>query len=70
MSFTDDQLAALKAAYAQGVLKVRHGDKEVTYRSAAEMRQVIQDLERALGLRKGAAISYPKIHRGTENCDD
>lgn len=70
MSFTLDQLNKLKAAYAQGVLKVRYGDKEVTYRSVAEMKQTIQDMEKALGLRKSVALTYPKIHRGTDRCDD
>jgi hypothetical protein len=70
MAFTLEQLNKLKDAYAQGALKVRYGDKEVTYRSVSEMKQVIHDMEKALGLRKGVGITYPKIHRGTEQCDD
>ena len=42
----EDDLATLKAAARSGVLKVRYADgREVTYRSYAELRQAISDLE-------------------------
>jgi hypothetical protein len=38
------QLVAIKAAKATGVLTVRHGDTQTTYRSLDEMDRVIADL--------------------------
>jgi hypothetical protein len=45
MAYTQAQIDALKRAIASGVLTVRHGDEQVTYRSIAEMRQVLKDME-------------------------
>ncbi|AHK11736.1 head-tail connector [Shewanella sp. phage 1/44] len=44
MTFTLEQLAALKAAYASGVLKVRNGDDWLEYNSMREMRLAISDI--------------------------
>lgn len=45
MALADD-LATLKAAARTGVLRVRYADgREVTYRSYAELRQAIADVE-------------------------
>lgn len=48
MAFTSTQLAALEAAYAEGVLSVRYADKTITYRSRAEMRQIMDEMRRQL----------------------
>lgn len=53
--YTQSQLDALRSAYAQGVLVVGHGDKRVQYRSLAEMKQLIGEMERDL-----AGSSRPK----------
>lgn len=45
MSYTQDQLTKLKAAYARGVLRVREGDTWVEYQSMSSMRQAINDME-------------------------
>lgn len=45
MSYTSDQLTALKEAYASGVLKVRNGDDWIEYNSMRELRQAINDIE-------------------------
>jgi hypothetical protein len=45
MAYTQAQIDALKRAIASGVLIVRHGDEQVTYRSLAEMRQALADME-------------------------
>lgn len=46
MSFTSDQVSALKIAIATGALSVRNANGEaVTYRSVAEMRQVLALME-------------------------
>lgn len=47
--FTEDQLAAVKKAYANGVKTVQHDGKTVTYRSLGEMERVIQRMESELG---------------------
>lgn len=49
-SFTLDQLAGLKKAYARGVLQVREGDTTITYQSMAAMRQAITEMENELNI--------------------
>jgi hypothetical protein len=44
-TFTPEQLAALNAAIAQGVRKVKYGDKEVEYRDLDEMLQLAGVME-------------------------
>ena len=44
---------ALMTARFQGVLKVEAGDKRVTYRSDAEMRNALNDLERRIAALEG-----------------
>ncbi len=48
MAFTTTELDALKAAYAAGVLSVRHGDKTVVYASMEDLWNAIQRIERSL----------------------
>lgn len=50
--WTEDDLKAIKAAYAQGAYRVKYADKEVEYRSLAEMKQIISEMESCLGLKK------------------
>jgi hypothetical protein len=56
MAYTQAQRDALAAAIASGALTVRYGETSTTYRSLAEMRQVLaaidQDLTAAAGARK------------------
>jgi hypothetical protein len=47
------RLADLRAARDAGVLMVRHGDTSTTFRSLAEMEQIIADLERRTGVTTG-----------------
>jgi hypothetical protein len=47
-AFTVGQLASLKSAYAQGAIRVRYSDKEVEYRSLAEMKTLIDEIEDSL----------------------
>lgn len=49
-SFTPDQLIALEAAIADGALKVKYSDKEVEYRSLAEMLKTRDIMRNALGM--------------------
>lgn len=49
-TYTADQLADLKKAYARGVLRVREGDTWVEYQSMSDMRQAILSIESELGV--------------------
>ena len=48
-TFTLIQLTTLETAIAQGTLKVKYADKEVTYRSQAEMLQLRDIMRQELG---------------------
>lgn len=52
--FTQDQLNALDEAIALGALTVKYSDKEVTYRSLADMlatrKLIVADLAKQAGL--------------------
>jgi len=48
MSYTQQQLTELKAAYSSGVLKVRNGDDWLEYNSLRDMRLAIEDIETEL----------------------
>lgn len=50
MSYTLQQLQNLEAAYAEGVLRAKIGDRDVTYHSRAEMRELIQEIRAELGV--------------------
>lgn len=48
--FTQEKLDALENAIAEGVLKVKYQDKEVTYRTLDEMLRLRDIMRRAVGL--------------------
>lgn len=48
MAYTIEQYQALKDAIAQGALKVKYGDKEVEYRSLADMLSIKKQMENEL----------------------
>ena len=50
MAYTHEQYQALKAAIAGGELQVRYADRSVTYRSVAEMLQILRLMETEMGL--------------------
>lgn len=56
--YTMEQYTSLLAAISEGALRVRYGDKEVEYRSLAEMRQIQQEMEDDLGLSKAKGRRY------------
>jgi hypothetical protein len=61
--FTSEQLAKLKEAKASGALRVKYGNKEVEYRSMAEIDSAIQDIERELNkdaYRRRRTIKFSK----------
>lgn len=56
MALADD-LAALKAAARSGVQRVRYSDnREVTYRTMAEIRQAIADVEAEIAAASGRPL--------------
>jgi hypothetical protein len=50
------QLETLRAAYRSGVLRVHSGDKDVQYRSSAEMREAIASLENEIAAATGSTV--------------
>jgi hypothetical protein len=63
MAYTQADLEALRKAIATGALRVRQGDRDVTYRSLAEMQQVEQMMLRSLGQAKATRL-YPTYGSG------
>lgn len=49
-AWTQTDLSELEKAIASGALTVRYSDKQVTYRSLAEMLQIRNAMRDALGL--------------------
>jgi hypothetical protein len=50
--YTLEQYQALKCALAEGAKVVRYQDKWIEYRSFDEMKKILGDMERELGLKK------------------
>lgn len=74
--FTAEALVALEKALIQGVSTVKYADKEVTYRSLAEMSQIRAMIRAELGLDQvnGAGSGFfggrKKIGRHTKGLAD
>lgn len=65
MAFTSEQIAALEAAIARGVLTVKQGDEQVTYRSLDEMRDILRLMKREAGSdTRSISVFYPTAGRG------
>lgn len=63
MAFTQAQLDALERAIAQGSLKVKEADREVTYRSLREMNTIAGQMRRALGLTKPKSRNCVHVYK-------
>lgn len=50
MAYTQAQLASLEAAIAEGAVRVKYEDRDVTYRSIEEMEALRLRMKRELGL--------------------
>lgn len=57
--FTLEGLTALNEAIITGTRRVRYADKEVEYRTLAEMLALRDVMRRELGLVKGTVRVYP-----------
>lgn len=53
--WTIEQYNALNASYAEGVKTVQYSDKMVTYRSLDEMRRILDDMAKDLGLSENSS---------------
>lgn len=67
MSYTTEDLTAIKKAIAQGALSVKYADKEVTYRSLEEMLKIKGMIETELGIiTNGTGRVFAKFNKGLE----
>ena len=57
MPYTSEQLQALRDALANGVRRVRFGDREVEYRSVDELKAAIAAAEAELAKSSSAPIT-------------
>ncbi|OLS45963.1 hypothetical protein BV509_17445 [Rhodovulum sulfidophilum] len=66
MAHTQDELDALKAAFARGVTRVRFNGEEVQYDSATALLKRIRIIEADLAGHGagGISVSYPRTLRG------
>ena len=54
-TYTLDQLANLKKAYARGVLKIREGDTWIEYNSMSDLERAIKNIEAELNIERQSA---------------
>lgn len=71
MAYTQQQIDNLKAAIAEGALQVRYstpnGERQVTYRSLAEMQKILADMEQEVGtssIEAASGVVYPSYSKG------
>ncbi|WP_153799065.1 phage head-tail joining protein [Foetidibacter luteolus] len=64
--YTVAQYTAITAAYAQGVTHVEYGDKRIIYRSLNEMKQIIEEMQIDLGLKKVTRKKYAQFTKGLQ----
>jgi len=64
MAFTLEQLTALEDAIAQGVQSVMYGNKQVMYRSLAEMIMLRDQMRSELGLAPKTKRIFAKHSKG------
>ncbi len=57
MPYTEQQLQALRDALANGVRRVRFGDREVEYRSVEELKAAIAAAEAELAKTNGIPVT-------------
>jgi len=63
VAYTQQDLDALRAAMASGVLRTKFRDQEVEYRSLDEMRQIERDMVKALTTAPSPRV-YPTYGSG------
>jgi hypothetical protein len=63
MAYTQEQIHTLEQAIAEGALSVKYGDKQVTYRSLAEMIRTLEMMKESLGQRRPRRV-YGEVTKG------
>lgn len=53
MAFTQEQVQTLEQAIAEGTLRVKYGDTEVTYQGLSEMRALLRQMRAELASAQG-----------------
>ncbi len=62
MSYTQDDITKLRSAIAKGASQVRIGEEQVTFRSLAEMRSLLAEMETAVaGAGSANSQHYPQF---------
>ena len=61
MEYTEDQIRALRAALASGVLTVAYDGKSVTYRSVDEIKTALAEIENARARETGRRVRQVRI---------
>jgi hypothetical protein len=69
ITFTQADLDALKAAFASGALRVNLGDREIIYRSQAELAKAIEVVQNSLSAPSGSAALIPASYKRNNKCD-
>lgn len=66
MAFNTEDIAALKAAIAKGVRKVKQGDEEIEYSSLDDMLRALRIMQAEVGGSSPSHlhVSYPQTSRG------
>lgn len=57
-------LRDLKTAYYSGATRIKFRERDVSYRSLAEMRQIISDLESEMGAAPRSSVVLTTFGRG------
>ena len=69
MSFSQSDLDAIERAIAKGERRVKYDNREVEYRSLAELEQVRQQIQAELNAGTTSEHSYPR-HQLADFSDD
>lgn len=70
-AFTQTHIDKIEEAIAQGALRVKYADKEVTYRSLDEMLKIRAVMRKALGVTSSAPSRiYPSFSKGFTEDDE
>jgi len=61
MAYTEAQAQALREALASGVLTVEYDGKRITYRSVAEIKEALAQVETALARDAGKRVRQIRV---------
>lgn len=62
MSYTQDDIARLRSAISKGASQVKMGEEQVTFRSLAEMRSLLAEMEASVAGSAGTGLQhYPQF---------